>query len=59
MDISFEQAEQVTRLAAITLNPGESVHVLHPNQIVAFQGEPSLREDSFMKLSGMYRKKRL
>jgi uncharacterized protein (AIM24 family) len=59
MDISFEQAEQMTRLAALTVDKGESVHVLHPNQIVAFQGSPSLREDSFMKLSNMYRKKRL
>jgi uncharacterized protein (AIM24 family) len=59
MNISYEQAGQLTRLAAMTLDAGEAVHVLHPNQIVAFQGAPSLREDSFMKLSGMYRKKRL
>ncbi|MFD0676880.1 MULTISPECIES: AIM24 family protein [unclassified Paenibacillus] len=59
MNISYEQAGQMTRLAALTLDLGESVHVLHPNQIVAFQGAPSLREDSFMKLSGMYRKKRM
>jgi uncharacterized protein (AIM24 family) len=59
MDISFEQAGQMTRLAALTVEKGESVHVLHPNQIVAFQGSSHLREDSFMKLSNMYRKKRL
>ncbi|WP_282942543.1 AIM24 family protein [Paenibacillus sp. RC67] len=59
MDISYEQAGHLTRLAAFTLELGESVKVLHSNQIVAFQGSPSLREDSFMKLSGMYRKKRL
>ncbi|MEI7028045.1 AIM24 family protein [Paenibacillus sp. y28] len=58
MKITYEQAEQVTRLASFALDPDESVHVLHPNQIVAFQGASSLREDSFMKLSGIYRKKR-
>ncbi|UUZ87250.1 hypothetical protein LJK88_32900 [Paenibacillus sp. P26] len=57
MNISYEQTWQVTRSAAFALEPGESVHVLHPNQIIAFQGAPSMREDSFMKLSGMYRKK--
>ncbi|SFK94203.1 Uncharacterized conserved protein, AIM24 family [Paenibacillus sp. 1_12] len=59
MDISYEQPEQRTRIASLTVEQGESVHVLHPNQIVAFQGSPSLREDSFMKLSNMYRKKRM
>jgi uncharacterized protein (AIM24 family) len=59
MDISFEQGGKRARLATLTVESGESVHVLHPNQIIAFQGAPSLREDSFMKLSGMYRKKRL
>ena len=38
---------------------GEAVHVLHPNQIVAFQGMPEQREDALMKLPSMYRKKRL
>ncbi|TDF97137.1 AIM24 family protein [Paenibacillus piri] len=59
MEITYEQAGQITRLAVLALGAEESVHVLHPNQIVAFQGEPSLREDSLMKLSGMYRKKRM
>lgn len=59
MDISYEQAGQLTRFAAFSMELGETVHVLHSNQIIAFQGSPSLREDSFMKLSGMYRKKRL
>ncbi|MCZ8513901.1 AIM24 family protein [Paenibacillus filicis] len=46
-------------LAALELEEGEAVHVLHPNQIVAFRGASSQREDSLMKLSGMYRKKRM
>jgi uncharacterized protein (AIM24 family) len=58
MEISFEQADQRTRLAALSVERDESVHVLHPSQIVAFQGGSSQREDSFMKLPGMYRKKR-
>jgi uncharacterized protein (AIM24 family) len=56
--ISYEQAEQRTRLATLSVERSESVHVLHPSQIVAFQGDSSLREDSFMRLPSMYRKKR-
>ena len=37
-------------MATLQLEKGESVHVLHPNQIVAFQGMPELREDALMKL---------
>ena len=59
MEISFEQAEKRKQLATLTLGQGESVHVLHPNQIIAFQGASAKREDSFLNLPGMYRKKRL
>jgi uncharacterized protein (AIM24 family) len=58
MDISFDKAESRKQLATIALEQEESVCVLHPNQIIAFQAESSKRVDSFMKLPGMYRKKR-
>lgn len=59
MDMSFEHTKQRSQLVTLTVESGEAVYVLHPNQIAAFQGEPSNREDSLMKLPGMYRKKRL
>jgi uncharacterized protein (AIM24 family) len=58
MDISFDKAESRKQLATIALELDESVCVLHPNQIIAFQGDSVKRVDSFMKLPGMYRKKR-
>jgi uncharacterized protein (AIM24 family) len=58
MDVSFEKAEHRKQLATLTVETGEAVCVLHPNQIVAFRGGAAQREDSFMNLPGMYRKKR-
>lgn len=45
--------------AELRLTADDAVHVLHPNQIVAFQGDGALREDKLMNLQGMYRKKKL
>ncbi|RKN82211.1 AIM24 family protein [Paenibacillus ginsengarvi] len=45
--------------ADLALEPGEALHVLHPQQIVAFRGESPQREDKLMNLKGMYRKKKL
>jgi uncharacterized protein (AIM24 family) len=59
MDITYEKSENRKQLAIVTVDLEEAVSVLHPNQIVAFQGESSKREDSFLNLPGMYRKKRL
>jgi uncharacterized protein (AIM24 family) len=42
----------------MTLQDQEILHVLHPGQIVGYQGNPSGREDRIMDLAGMYRKKR-
>ncbi|WP_138755297.1 AIM24 family protein [Paenibacillus sinopodophylli] len=36
----------------------DKLHVLHPKSIIAYQGDPQSREDRFMDLAGMYRKKR-
>ncbi|OCT14828.1 hypothetical protein A8709_11730 [Paenibacillus pectinilyticus] len=59
MKVIYEEASSQARMATMQLDKGEAVHVLHPNQIVAFQGRPEQREDSFMKLPSMFRKKRL
>ncbi|MDR6884536.1 AIM24 family protein [Bacillus sp. 3255] len=59
MEVAMEHANSQARMATLRLDQGEVVHVLHPNQIAAFQGRSEQREDSLMKLPGMYRKKRL
>jgi len=45
--------------AELLLDEGDAVHVLHPQQIVAFHGDSARREDKLMNLQGMYRKKKL
>lgn len=42
----------------IQLDAGEALHVLHPQAIAAFQGNPRCREDRFMDIGGAFRKKR-
>ncbi|MCU6708584.1 AIM24 family protein [Paenibacillus sp. J5C_2022] len=42
----------------VELEANEALHVLHPQSIAAFQGNPRNREDRFMDLGGAYRKKR-
>lgn len=46
---------------AVTFNVAEQeeVHVLHPQQIIAYQGPSSGRADRFMDVKGMYRKRKL
>ncbi|HEY0827308.1 MAG TPA: AIM24 family protein, partial [Bacilli bacterium] len=58
MNIAFEQTEQRTQFATLSMEQSESVYVLHPKQIVAFRGNSAQREDSFLNLPGIYRKKR-
>ncbi|WP_058303532.1 AIM24 family protein [Gorillibacterium timonense] len=45
--------------ARVMLHDGELLHLLNPKALVAFRGAPSLREDRFMDLKGMYRKRKL
>lgn len=47
-----------TEHARIRLELGESLHVLHPKSILAFQGPAVSREDRFMDLAGAYRKRK-
>lgn len=42
----------------ISLAEGDKLHVLHPSAIMAYQGAPHSREDRFMDLAGLYRKKK-
>ncbi|GIP23642.1 MULTISPECIES: AIM24 family protein [Paenibacillus] len=41
------------------LEEDEKVHVLHPQQIIAFKGPSANRSDRLMNMKGMYRKKKL
>ncbi|MGG1553859.1 MULTISPECIES: AIM24 family protein [Paenibacillus] len=59
MDVHFHENSAQTKVATLHVESGEAVHILHPNQIVAFQGKANQREDGLMKLPNMYRKKRL
>lgn len=45
--------------AELLLDEGDAVHVLHPQQIAAFQGDSARREDKLMNWAGMYRKRKL
>lgn len=42
----------------ISLTEEEALHVLHSKSIIAYQGGPQSREDRFMDLGGVYRKKK-
>lgn len=41
------------------LDENEKIHVLHPQQIIAFKGASANRSDRLMNVKGMYRKKKL
>ncbi|MDF2721454.1 MAG: hypothetical protein K0Q59_1129 [Paenibacillus sp.] len=59
MEIVANEGSLPHSYVELLLAAGEAVHVLHPGQIVAFHGESAQREDRFMNLQGMYRKKKL
>lgn len=44
---------------AFTLDGKDEIHVLHPQQIIAYQGPSSGRADRLMDVKGMYRKRKL
>ncbi|WP_281885021.1 AIM24 family protein [Paenibacillus sp. YYML68] len=54
---SAAEAGAEGQAAVVELAEGETAHVLHPSRIIAFEGESRAREDRFLNLSGMYRKK--
>jgi hypothetical protein len=49
---------QPTGHVRIELLDGESLHVLHPDAILAYRGQPHHREDRWMDLGNVYRKSR-
>lgn len=61
MQISQGQEAPIQTGQAVTfsLTEGDKIHVLHPQQIVAYRGSGAGRNDRFMSISGMYRKHKL
>ena len=61
MQISQGQEASIVTGQAVTfsLTEGDKIHVLHPQQIVAYRGPGTGRNDRFMNISGMYRKHKL
>jgi uncharacterized protein (AIM24 family) len=59
VEVWSESASQLSQSVTLQLEEGESVHILHPRQIISFQGNPSHREDRLMDITGMYRKRKL
>ena len=54
------EASMVTGQAVtFSLAEGDKIHVLHPQQIVAYRGSGTGRNDRLMNISGMYRKHKL
>ena len=61
MIIRMEEASGGGAGQAVTfsLKDEDMVHILHPDQIVAYRGPSEGRNDRFMNLKGMYRKRKL
>lgn len=59
MKIHIEEgAGSEGQAAAVELAADEAALVLHPKQIIAFQGRSGSREDRLLNVAGVYRKKR-
>lgn len=61
MDIRFETDHTQASGEAVHfgIHAGETVHVLHPGQIIAYRGPVNGRSDRLMNIKGMYRKRGL
>lgn len=59
IDIQDEGDSGSGQAVAFTVQENEEVHVLHPQQIIAYQGPSAGRADRFMDVKGMYRKRKL
>lgn len=59
MEIWSEATSILSQSVSLRLEEGESIHVLHPRQIISFQGNSNQREDRLMDITGMYRKRKL
>ncbi|AOZ92019.1 AIM24 family protein [Paenibacillus crassostreae] len=49
----------IGQAVTFTLNEGDLIHILHPEQIVAYRGPSTGRSDHFMNMKRMYRKGKL
>lgn len=58
MHIVSDQQTVISQAVTVQLEPEEAVYVLHPQQIISFQGQSEQREDRFMDIAGMYRKRK-
>lgn len=54
-----ESGGEVGQAVDFSLRPGETVHILHPEQIITYRGPSDGRSDRLMNVKGMYRKKKL
>ncbi|GGA32428.1 AIM24 family protein [Paenibacillus physcomitrellae] len=61
MDIRFETEtlQALGEAATFRLSDGETAHMLHPSQIIAYRGASAGRVDRLMDVKGMYRKHKL
>ncbi|MGN7763036.1 AIM24 family protein [Paenibacillus sp. 22594] len=59
IDIQDEGDSGSGQAVAFTVDENEEIHVLHPQQIIAYQGPSSGRADRLMDVKGMYRKRKL
>lgn len=55
----FSDDDSGGQAVSFSLEENERIHLLHPQQIIAYQGPSSGRADRLMDLKGMYRKKKL
>lgn len=59
VDVQDEGDSGSGQAVAFTVGENEEVHVLHPQQIIAYQGPSSGRSDRLMDVKGMYRKRKM
>ncbi|MBM6382874.1 MULTISPECIES: AIM24 family protein [Paenibacillus] len=57
--LNTAEAGGAGQVVTFSLIQNDRLHILHPQQIVAFRGSSSSRNDKFMTISGMVRKKKL
>lgn len=59
MNIHLNHAEAGTagQVVTFSLIQDDRLHILHPQQIVAFRGPSNSRQDKLLNISGIYRKK--
>lgn len=57
--ISEPDGQSTGQAVTFSLTTGQQVHILHPEQIVAYRGPSDGRSDRIMNMKGIYRKKRL